>query len=327
MDPTLLLTNLLNPAVLFFFLGMMAVLLKSDLEIPQPLPKFFSLYLLVAIGLKGGQGLHASGWNTLTVTTLGAALIMSMLIPLAAFFVLRRRLDRANAAAIAATYGSVSAVTFIAATALLESVGVAYGGHMVAALALMESPAIIIGVALARRRGVREESDAPDAAGGWRELFREAFFNGSVFLLMGSLVIGLLIGPKGHQSLSVFTDGMFKGILCLFLLDMGLVSARRLSELRALGAFTIGFALVAPLAQGLAGLLVAKLLGLGEGDALLFAVLCGSASYIAVPAAVRHAIPAASPGVYVTMALGITFPLNILAGLPLYHALIRALWE
>lgn len=327
MDPALLLSNLLNPAVLFFFLGMMAVVLKSDLEIPQPLPKFFSLYLLVAIGLKGGLGLHASGWNALTATTLGAALVMSMLIPLAAFFVLRRRLDRANAAAIAATYGSVSAVTFIAATALLESVGVAYGGHMVAALALMESPAIIIGVALARRRGAREESGTPDAAGGWRELFREAFFNGSVFLLMGSLVIGLLIGPKGHQSLAVFTDGMFKGILCLFLLDMGLVSARRLSELRALGGFTIGFALVAPLVQGLAGLLVAGLLGLGEGDALLFAVLCGSASYIAVPAAVRHAIPAASPGVYVTMALGITFPLNILAGLPLYHALVRALWE
>ncbi len=326
MDPTALLPNLLNPAVLFFFLGMLAVLLKSDLEIPQPLPKFFSLYLLTAIGLKGGYGLHASGWNTLNVATLGAALVMSMLIPLAAFLVLRQRLDRANAAAIAATYGSVSAVTFIAATALLESAGIPYGGHMVAALALMESPAIIIGVALARGGGPSAQND-PGTAGGWRQLYREAFFNGSVFLLMGSLGIGLLIGPAGHQGLSVFTDGMFKGILCLFLLDMGLVSARRLSELRALGTFTIGFALVSPLAQGLAGLVVAKVLGLGAGDAMLFAVLCGSASYIAVPAAVRHAIPAASPGVYVTMALGLTFPLNILAGLPLYHALIRAMWE
>jgi hypothetical protein len=325
MDASLLLDNLLNPAILFFFLGMLAALARSDLEIPQPLPKFFSLYLLIAIGLKGGAGLRESGLTSLTFTTLGAALVMSMLVPVAAFAVLRRRLDAAHAAAVAATYGSVSAVTFIAATALLREAGIAYGGQMVAALALMESPAIIIGVALARRYGA---GTAPGEAGaGSPSLLREAFLNGSVFLLIGSLAIGVLIGDKGQASLSTFTDGMFKGILCLFLLDMGLVSARRLGQLRALGAFAIGFALIAPIVQGLAGVLVARLIGLGAGDALLFAVLCGSASYIAVPAAIRHAIPAASPGVYVTMALGITFPFNILAGMPLLFGLIRALWE
>lgn len=324
MHPDLILVNLLNPPVLFFFLGLIAVWLKSDLEVPQPLPKFFSLYLLLAIGFKGGVELRHNGLHAEALTALGAALALSVLVPLLAWPVLRRRLDNANAAAIAATYGSVSAVTFIAAISFLEQLQVAHGGYMVAALALMEFPAILVGVALYNRA---QRGDQPAAADSWGKLLHEAVANGSVLLLVGSLVIGALTGESGGQALKPYTTDIFRGMLCLFLLDMGIVSGRRLGQLRTLGAFPVAFALGMPLAGAVLALGLAALLGLSAGDAFLLTVLAASASYIAVPAAMRNAIPEASPGVYVTLALAVTFPFNIVVGLPLYMASIRQFWS
>ena len=323
MSIDLVLSNLLNPPVLFFFLGMLAVKVGSDLDIPQPLPKLFSLYLLLAIGFKGGVELHHGGLRGDVVIALAAGVAMAMIVPLYAYVVLCRKLDAANAAAIAATYGSISAVTFIAATSLLGHLDIPYGGHMVAAMALMESPAIVVGVALYRMatRGGGNDHFS------WRELLREAFFNGSVFVLVGSLVIGLLTAEHGAKALGTFTNDIFKGVLCLFLLDMGLVSARRLEALRKAGSFTIGFATAVPLVNAAIAIAIARAAGMGVGDAFLFCVLCASASYIAVPASMRMAIPEANPGVYVTMALALTFPLNIVIGLPLYLSVIQALWR
>lgn len=322
MDLTLLLSNLANPPVLFFFLGALAVLVRSDLEIPQPAPKLLALYLLLAIGFKGGVELHKSGLDFAVVRALAVALLVAVAVPVWIFFALRRRLGVPNAAAVAATYGSVSAVTFIAATSLLTQLAVPFSGWMVAAMALMESPAIIIGVMLARRFA-GAGSDAIE----WRELLREAFFNGSVFVLMGSLVIGMITGANGEAALAPFTGGIFKGVLCLFLLDMGLVSARRLITSRELRVLHVGFAVIAPIAHAALGLGLALMLGLTRGDALLFTVLCASASYIAVPAAMRLALPQASPGIYVPMSLAVTFPFNIIVGLPLYLAVIDRLWS
>jgi hypothetical protein len=321
MDTALILSNLLNPPVLFFFLGIVAFFVGSDLEIPQPLPKFFSLYLLLAIGFKGGVELHKSGLSAQVAWTLAAAILMAVLVPAWTFLVLRRKLDVANAAAVAATYGSVSAVTFIAATSFLSQLGISSGGHMVAAMALMESPAIIVGIALARRLG------KPDASGfSWSHLLRDAFANGSVLVLCGALVIGLLTGESGGKALAPFTSDIFRGMLCLFLLDMGLVSGRRLGGIRELGLFPIAFATLVPLVNAGAAIGIAHGLGLGRGDALLFAVLCASASYIAVPAALRLAVPEANPGLYVSMSLAITFPFNIIIGLPLYLSVINRTW-
>ena len=321
-DLTLIFANLANPPVLFFFLGMLAVWARSNLDLPQPVPKLLAVYLLLAIGFKGGVELNRSGLDAEVLTALGAALLVALAMPVWTFVLLRHRLGVANAAAIAATYGSVSAVTFIAATSLLSAVHEDYSGWMVAALALMESPAIIIGVLLARRFAA-----SGDGVTQWGELLREALTEGSVFVLIGSLAIGVLTGETGHKALAPFTNALFPGALCLFLLDMGLVSARRISASRELGSTHIAFALVAPLAHAALGIGVALALGLSRGDALLFTTLCASASYIAVPAAIRHALPAASPGVYVPMALAITFPLNIALGLPLYFTIIKHLWD
>ena len=325
MNLDLVLSSLLNPPVLFFFLGMLAIWLHSDLDVPQPLPKFFSLYLLLSIGFRGGVELHKSGINHQIVLTLLAAVAAALLVPLYTFFLLRRKMNVGDAAAVAATYGSVSAITFIAATSFLSELKVPFGGHMVAAMALMESPAIIVGVVLFRLSQKRGDSEREGLS--WQHLMRDAFFNGSILLLMGSLAIGLLTGEKGEAALHPFTGDIFKGVLCLFLLDMGLVSARRISGLKKLGAFPIGFAVLVPLLNAGFGILIAHFLGLGAGDALLFCVLCGSASYIAVPAAMRLAIPEANPGLYVTMALALTFPFNIIVGLPLYMSVINSLWR
>lgn len=325
MNVDLVLSNLLNPPVLFFFLGMLGIWLHSDLDVPQPLPKFFALYLLLSIGFRGGVELHKSGINHKITLTLLAAVAAALVVPLYTFVLLRRKMNVGDAAAVAATYGSVSAVTFIAATSFLSELKVPFGGHMVAAMALMESPAIIVGVVLFRLSQKRGGSKREGLS--WRHLLRDAFFNGSVLLLMGSLAIGLLTGTKGEAALHPFTGDIFKGVLCLFLLDMGLVSARRISGLKKLGAFAIGFAVLVPLVNAGFGILIAHLLGLGAGDALLFCVLCGSASYIAVPAAMRLAIPEANPGLYVTMALALTFPFNIIVGLPLYMSVINSLWR
>lgn len=322
MDSSLILFNILNPPVLFFFLGMLAVFLKSDLEIPQPLPKLFSLYLLLAIGFKGGYELEENGINQEIALTLIAAILMASIVPIYSFFILRLKLDHYNAAAIAATYGSISAVTFITATSFLDKLHVSHGGHMVAALALMESPAIIIGLILVRVFAPKNENNDEFS---WGEVLRESFLNGSVFLLIGSLVIGVLTGDAGWEKLKPFTQGIFYGVLTFFLLDMGLVAARRIKDLSKTGSFLIGFSVFIPVANAMLGVLVAKVVGMGEGNGLLFAVLCASASYIAVPAAMRLTVPEANPSLYVSMALALTFPFNIIIGIPLYLQMIKLL--
>jgi hypothetical protein len=331
MDSSLILSNILNPPVLFFFLGMIAVFVQSDLEIPNPLPKLFSLYLLVAIGFKGGHELLESGLSSSIIVTLLAAILMASIVPVYSFFILRIKLDNYNAAAIAATYGSISAVTFITASSLLDKLQIDYGGHMVAALALMESPAIVVGLILVRVYTKKatistNENENEIEETSWGEVLREAFLNGSVLLLIGSLITGVLTGSSGWGKVHLFVEkDLFYGALMFFLLDMGLVAARRIRDLRQAGMFLIGFAVLMPIANAFIGIILAKLIGMGEGNALLFAVLCASASYIAVPAAMRMTVPEANPSLYVSMALAITFPFNIIVGIPIYLQAIKLL--
>lgn len=312
--------NVLNPPVLFFFLGMAAGFLRSGLEIPKAFSQFLSLYLLMAIGFKGGTALASSGLSGEALAALSAAVGLSIVIPLYVFSVLRRKLEGADAAAIAASYGSVSLVTFIAATEFLKSLSLPYGGHMVAALALMESPAIIIGVWLARR-------GRPEEKGHAGELIRESFLNGPVFLLLGSFLIGWVTGPAGTKAFYPFTDQLFKGMLAFFLLDLGMTTAARFGDLKKAGWFLVAAALLIPIVNAALALAVARTLGLSAGDAFLLTVLCASASYIAVPAAMRLAVPRANPGLYTPLPLAVTFPFNVVAGLPLYYAAVRMLWK
>jgi uncharacterized protein len=337
MDSTFL-VNLTSPPLLFFFLGAVAAFVRSDLEIPAPVAKFLSLYLLFAIGFKGGVALSAGSLDAQAWAGLLAALALAAIVPLYAFLILKRRLGAADAAALAATYGSISAVTFVTATSYLDANDIEWGGHLVAAMALMESPAIIIGILLYRLYGERqreggEHSDAEEGI-NWRELAHESCLNGSVFLIVGSMLIGWITGSRGMTVLSPFITDLFIGMLCLFLLDMGIVAARRLRDLRhgrmgvPAGAgvpFLLGFAILFPLFNGMVAGTLAWLLGLPEGDALLLTVLGASASYIAVPAALRLALPEANPSLYLPMSLAVTFPFNLLVGIPLYHQIIRSL--
>ncbi len=325
MDSSLILQNVLTPPVLFFFLGTFAVLVRSDLEIPAPLPKLFSLYLLLAIGFKGGLGLQESGIGGQTFTTVGAAIIMSLLIPIICFIILRLKFDVFNSAAIAAAYGSISAVTFITAESFLENQGIHFDGFMVAALALMESPAIIVGLVLVKLASPKDRTRSKKMR--WRTILHESMLNGSVFLLLGSLIIGFLTAahnPSGVAKMQPFTGKLFYGAECFFLLDMGIVAAQRLPSLKKAGNFLIGFAILIPLFNALVGVLVARILLLGPGNALLFVVLCASASYLAVPAAMRMTVPEAKSSYYISTTLGLTFPFNIIFGIPLYMGLVNA---
>jgi uncharacterized protein len=324
MDLSLVISNFLNPPILFFFLGVTSVLVKSDLEIPAPIPKLFSLYLLLAIGFKGGVELAKSGITQSVVVTLLLAIAMSALVPVYTFFILRLKFDPYNSAAIAATYGSISAVTFITASSFLSALKIPFDGYMVAALALMESPAIIVGLILvnvfAYKKGESSETN-------WSEVLQEAFLNSSVFLLVGSVLIGILTGEHGGQVLKPFTTDIFYGVLTFFLLDMGLVAARRIKDLQKTGFFLISFAILVPILNAAIGLLIARAINMPQGDALLFTVLCASASYIAVPAAMRMTVPEANPSLYISSALAVTFPFNILIGIPLYQYGISLLWR
>ncbi len=323
MDIHLIMGNLLSPPVLFFLLGMLAVAVKSDLQIPPTIAKFLSMYLLMAIGFKGGAELAHSGINQDVFISLLAAVGLALVVPIYVFFIARIKMDTYNAGAIAATYGSVSAVNFIAACAFLQQINVPYGGYMVASLALMESPAIIIGVLLVRMTQASNDQEHLD----WRELLREAFLNGSVFLIMGSLVIGLLCGEAGAKMLKPFTSDIFQGMQAFFLLDMGLLAAKRIGDLRKHKLFLMGFTIVVPLINAALGMLVAYLLHLPKGDAFLLTLLAASASYIAVPAAMRLSVPEANPSIYVPMSLAFTFPFNIAIGMPLYYSIIQMLWR
>ena len=309
MHSSLLLSNLTNPTLLFFVLGILATILRSDLEIPASTSKFISLYLLFSIGFKGGQELSHSALSTELATTLGLAVLFSICLPVAAFFILRRRLGAANAGAVAAAYGSVSAVTFVAATSFLESQKVPYGGHMVAAMALMESPAIMVGVLLMRRFRTEETADSMKISGtSMKGVLHESITNGSVLMVVGSLVIGLVADSKQAEGIKPFTTDIFKGFLAIFLLEMGMVAARRFKAFRSYGLTASLFALLAPIINGLISVWISGVLGLEPGNRFLLAILAASASYIAVPAAMRQAAPEADPGLYIPSGAGRDFP-------------------
>lgn len=301
-----------SPVVLFFVLGLLAAFARSDLAIPEALAKGMSLYLMAAIGLKGGVAVSKSGIDATVLAALGAGIAASFLLPFLANFLLRSfgRLDRTNAGAVAAHYGSVSVVTFVTAVEILEARGQPPGGYMVAVMAAMETPAILTGLLLARGLG---------SAGGQRtgEMLHEVFLNASVVLLLGAFAIGMIAGVQGFAEVSPFFEAGFKGVLCLFLLDMGLIAARRVMDARAVTWRLAAIAIALPLVNGIIGTALGTLIGLDVGSSAAFGVLCASASYIAVPAAMRLALPEADPGIYLTMSLSITFPFNVLVNIGL----------
>lgn len=318
--------SFLDPAVLFFVFGILAGALKSNLEIPPQISRFLSLYLLMALGLKGGFALAQSGLTHEVSISLGLALLLAVLVPAMGYVVLRRWLSGFDAAAIAATYGSVSAVTFITAVQFLDTHDIAYGGHMAAAMALMESPAIIMAVLLANLVRRKEAAKSGGAAGATAisapgplsKVMHEALTDGAQLLLIGAMLVGILSGEAGKSAMQPFAGDLFKGMLSFFLLDMGLLAARNMGKLRSQPPLLIGYALGAPLVHAGLALSLSVLCGLSVGNAALLMVLAASASYIAVPAVVRHAIPEANPSLYFGMSLGLTFPFNILFGIPLY---------
>lgn len=331
--------NLLDPAILFFVVGVFAGLVRSNLEVPQAVTKFLSLYLLAAIGLKGGTTLAIEGLSWSGALAVLAAMIMAIVVPILTFLALRRLIDPFNAVAVAGTYGSVSAVTFIAAQQFLTKNSIPFGGHMAVAMVLMETPAIILAVMMAsilratRDHAARSLSTA-DADGNvlpalsLRRTIYEALTYGGHVLLVGSLLIGLLSGAPGQEQMKPLFGDLFKGILAFFLLDMGLLVGRQFGDKEFhLEHVLTAFALIAPMVYGSLALLLARAFSLAQGDAVLLAALSASASYIVVPAILRYAVPEARPGIYFTMALGLTFPFNIIAGIPLYHAISELMWR
>lgn len=317
MNFEILIANLTNPTLLFFVLGILATIIKSDLEIPTPSIKFISLYLLFSIGFKGGQELAHSGFSNEIIYALLFGLFLACLIPIYSFYVLKLRLSISDAGATAAAYGSVSAVTFVAAAAFLESQKITYGGHMVAVMAMMESPAIIVGVILIMRY------DKDNKPYNLKSVVQHSFTNGSVLMILGSLVIGLIADTKQAEGIKPFTTDIFKGFLAIFLLEMGMVTANRFKAFKKYGLFATLFALVVPAINGCAIAWASQFVTHDTGNRFIFAILAASASYIAVPAAMRLAAPKADPGLYIPMALGVTFPFNITVGMPLYFFIIN----
>ncbi len=317
--------TLLDPAILFFVFGVLAGMLRSNLQIPAPISRFLSLYLLMALGLKGGFALAHSGLTLEVAGTLGIAVLLAIVVPLLGYPLLRRLLNGYDATALAATYGSVSAVTFITTIQFLENQQIAYGGHMAAAMALMESPAIIMAVLMANR--LRQQ--AGQTGGGHTptplgKILHESFTDGAQLLLLGAMLIGLLTGEAGKAAMAPFSVDLFKGMLAFFLLDMGLMTARNLGGLKGKSPWLLAYAILAPLAHAALALGLASLAGASAGNAALLMALAASASYIAVPAVLREAIPEANPSLYFGMSLGLTFPFNILLGIPLYVGVAQA---
>jgi hypothetical protein len=325
--------HMLDPAILFFVFGVLAGTVKSNLEIPPAISRFLSLYLLMALGLKGGFALHASGLTPEVGKSLLAAIALALIVPYIGYQLLRRWVDGFDAAAVAATYGSVSAVTFVTAVQYLENQGIAYGGHMAAGMALMESPAIIMAVVIANtlRQQVASSAvaiqpngtatlggGAPKAGVSMGKILHESFTDGAQLLLLGSMAVGLLTGDAGKSAMQPFSGDLFKGMLAFFLLDMGLMAARNLSQIKGKSPLLVAYAVIAPLAHASLALALSWMLSLPVGDATLLMVLAASASYIAVPAVLRYAIPEANPSLYFGLSLGVTFPLNILFGIALY---------
>lgn len=318
MNYSLLLDNLTNPALLFFVLGVITVYLKSDLEIPQNSSKFISLYLLFAIGFKGGQELSHEpltaeiGWSMLF------GIFISLIIPVYTFFILRRRLNVFDAGAIATAYGSVSAVTFVTAVSYLEAQQLSLHGHMVAIMALMESPSIIIGLLLISIFNTDENEVIKK-----RMAIQHSFTNGSVLLILGSLVIGYLATAQQAEGIKPFTNDLFKGFLAIFLLDMGITSGRKLKAFFSFGWFPTLFAIIIPLINGCAIAWISLIVTDDITNRFMFAILAASASYIAVPAAMKISVPKANPGLFLPMALAVTFPVNITIGMPIYFLIVQ----
>nr|WP_298793397.1 sodium-dependent bicarbonate transport family permease [uncultured Allomuricauda sp.] len=318
MDLHLLVDNLTNPALLFFFLGIIAVQLKSDLEIPANSSKFISLYLLFAIGFKGGMELSHSPFNMEIIWSLLFGVFLAVAIPVMAYFILRRKFSIENSGAIAAAYGSVSAVTFVTAISFLELEKIDFGGHMVAVMALMEAPSIIIGVLLMAffKKGKKQ-------AGSFSKVLHHSVTNGSVLLILGSLAIGFLANEHQAEGIKPFTTDIFKGFLAVFLLDMGITSGKKLNDFLNKGWFALLFSIGVPILNGCLVAWSSQFITESVGNRFLFSILAASASYIAVPAAMRIAAPQANPSLYVPMALAFTFPFNITLGMPLYLFIIQ----
>ncbi|WP_426092228.1 sodium-dependent bicarbonate transport family permease [Flavobacterium sp. DSR3-2] len=317
MNLSLLLDNLTNPALLFFVLGIIAVYVKSDLEIPENTSKFISLYLLFSIGFKGGQELAHSHFTVDILWSIVFGVLIAVLIPFYTFFILKKRYSIENSGAIAAAYGSVSAVTFVTAISFLEIQNYNFSGHMVAVMALMEAPAIIIGVILIRLFSKEKVQKTKMST-----IVKHSFTNGSVLLILGSLVIGFLASEQQALGIKPFTTDIFKGFLALFLLDMGIVSGRKLNDFFKSGWFSVFFAVVFPLLNGCIVAFLSQFVTNDVGNRFIFAVLAASASYIAVPAAMKIAVPKANPGIFLPMALAVTFPFNITFGMPIYFSIV-----
>jgi hypothetical protein len=320
MNIDLLINNLTNPALLFFFLGIIAVQVKSDLEIPPTSAKFISLYLLFSIGFNGGQELSHSPYRPELIWSLVFGIVLALLVPVYSFFILKRRLGVQNAGAIAAAYGSISAVTFVTAVSFLEIQNIPFEGHMVAVMALMEAPSIIIGVFLMDFFNKGNKTKMP-----FGKIFQHSVTNGSVVIILGSLIIGFIASDAQAEGIKPFTTDIFKGFLAVFLLDMGITSGRKIKTLFQEGWFPISFAIVVPLINGVLVAIISQLITDSPGNQFMFSILAASASYIAVPAAMKMAAPGANPGLYVPMALAITFPFNITFGMPIYLMIINAL--
>ena len=318
MSFSLLLENLTNPALLFFVLGIVAVYLKSDLKIPVNSSKFISIYLLFAIGFKGGQELSKEIFTEEIGWSMFFGIIISVLIPVYTFFILKKKLRIFDAGAIAAAYGSVSAVTFVTAVAYLETQQLFIQGHMVAIMALMESPAIIVGLLLISTYN-KDETEIISK----RTAIKHSFTNGSVLLIVGSLIIGYLASAKQAEGIKPFTNDLFKGFLSIFLLDMGITSGKKLKSFFSFGWFPILFACIIPLINGTVVAVCSSFITTDVSNRFIFAILAASASYIAVPAAMKISVPKANPGLFLPMALAITFPINITIGMPLYLLIVQ----
>ena len=330
--------NLLDPAILFFLLGVLAGAIKSNLEIPPAISRFLSLYLLMALGLKGGFALSHSGLTANVGISLAAAMVLAISIPLMGYWFLRRFVAGFDAAAVAATYGSVSAVTFVTAVQYLENQNIDYGGHMAAAMALMESPAIILAVVLANTlrqkqtppivslgSGVAGLSGPPNQQSvSIGKILHESFTDGAQLLLLGAMVVSMMTGDAGKAAMEPFSGDLFKGMLSFFLLDMGLMAARNLPQVKGKSPALIAYAIIGPILHASLALGLAYVLNLPAGDGALLMVLAASASYIAVPAVLRFALPEANPSLYFGLSLGITFPLNILFGIPAYVSIAQS---
>ncbi len=334
MDIQVLISNLTNPTLLFFVLGILATTLKSDLEIPPSSSKFISLYLLFAIGFKGGEELSHSTFSPEIIYSILFGLTFASVIPFYTFHLLKLKFSISDSAAICAAYGSVSAVTFVSAASFLESQQITFGGHMVAVMALMEAPAIVVGVILMMKYEKNEPEiiglDNIDSMNNKKEsenklfnIIKHSFTNGSVLLILGSLIIGLIADSKQAEGIKPFTTDIFKGFLAIFLLEMGMVTAKRFSAFYKSGLFLTIFAILIPAINGCLAAYLSGFITDEVGNRFILSILAASASYIAVPAAMRLAVPKADPGLYIPMALGVTFPFNITLGMPLYFAIIQ----